>query len=75
MTIMFDPHTHAGPLPSPCIGVCEMDARSGLCRGCTRTIAEIAQWGMAPEMQRRTIWIEILRRREHPLKHGDRPAQ
>ncbi len=22
----FDPETHAGPLPSPCINVCQMDA-------------------------------------------------
>ena len=29
---------------SPCINVCRMDARSGLCDGCYRTIDEIAAW-------------------------------
>ena len=29
---------------SPCINVCKMDERSGLCEGCFRTIDEIACW-------------------------------
>lgn len=29
---------------SPCVKVCELDARSGLCRGCFRTLQEIADW-------------------------------
>jgi predicted Fe-S protein YdhL (DUF1289 family) len=29
---------------SPCINVCRMDERSGLCEGCLRTIEEIASW-------------------------------
>ena len=32
-----------GRSPSPCIKVCIVDPRSGLCRGCGRTLAEIAQ--------------------------------
>jgi uncharacterized protein len=35
------------PVPSPCINVCEMDQKSGLCRGCLRTIDEIVAWGSA----------------------------
>lgn len=31
-------------LVSPCIGVCQMDPVSELCRGCWRTIGEIASW-------------------------------
>ena len=30
--------------PSPCIDVCRMDARSGWCEGCLRTLDEIAAW-------------------------------
>ena len=30
-------------LASPCINVCEMEQPSGLCRGCLRTLDEIAQ--------------------------------
>lgn len=63
MTHEFDPLNHAGPVPSPCIGVCVMEARSGLCSGCTRTINEIAEWGMASEAHRRAIWGDILQRR------------
>jgi predicted Fe-S protein YdhL (DUF1289 family) len=29
---------------SPCIGVCIIDPASGFCRGCARTIREIAGW-------------------------------
>lgn len=58
----FDPETHAGPLPSPCINVCQMDASSGLCQGCWRTIAEIVAWGQAGEAEKRAIWLEIKRR-------------
>ena len=32
------------PLESPCIGVCTIAPDSGLCRGCFRTIDEIAGW-------------------------------
>ena len=31
-------------VPSPCINVCQMDPDSGLCRGCRRTLQEIADW-------------------------------
>ena len=36
---------HLSGLPiSPCIGVCIIDPASGFCRGCARTIGEIAGW-------------------------------
>ena len=31
-------------IESPCVKVCTLDARSGLCLGCGRTIDEIARW-------------------------------
>jgi predicted Fe-S protein YdhL (DUF1289 family) len=31
-------------LASPCIGVCTIAPDTGLCRGCFRTIDEIARW-------------------------------
>ena len=38
-----------GSRSSPCIGVCRLDAESGLCLGCRRTLPEIAAWpGLAP---------------------------
>ncbi|GMG85530.1 hypothetical protein LNKW23_47520 [Paralimibaculum aggregatum] len=45
------------PLPaSPCIGICEMDAETGLCRGCARSGDEVAAWRDAPEAWRQEIW-------------------
>jgi len=32
----------AGP-SSPCLNICSLDDR-GVCRGCFRTLAEIAEW-------------------------------
>jgi predicted Fe-S protein YdhL (DUF1289 family) len=60
----YDPDAGAGPVPSPCINVCRMDPRTGLCEGCLRTLDEIAQWGSAGEEAKRAIWREIERRRE-----------
>ncbi len=53
-----------GPVPSPCISVCRMDAAAGVCEGCFRTLDEIAAWGLAPEAQRRAIWQAIAQRAE-----------
>jgi predicted Fe-S protein YdhL (DUF1289 family) len=45
--------------PSPCIGVCETDAATGLCRGCARTQAEIDGWRTADDAFRDAVWAEI----------------
>lgn len=51
-----------GPVPSPCIGICRMDAKTGLCEGCQRTIDEIARWSGGSEAWKRSVWEEIARR-------------
>lgn len=43
-------------LASPCISVCRMDASSGLCEGCLRTLDEITQWGRASDSAKRAMW-------------------
>jgi predicted Fe-S protein YdhL (DUF1289 family) len=58
----FDPRTHAGPLPSPCISICTMNPFTGLCEGCYRTIDEITAWSSATEETKRAVWMEIKRR-------------
>jgi predicted Fe-S protein YdhL (DUF1289 family) len=55
------------PVPSPCINVCEIAPDTGLCRGCMRTIDEIANWGSAGDDYKRAVWAEI-RRREAQLE-------
>jgi hypothetical protein len=44
---------------SPCIQVCAVDAASGLCLGCRRTLAEIAGWSRLPEAERARILAEL----------------
>jgi predicted Fe-S protein YdhL (DUF1289 family) len=49
---------------SPCIGVCIIDPATGFCRGCARTIREIAGWlDFAPEERRRIVEALPLRTR------------
>ena len=64
--INFDPDRDAGAPPSPCINICKMDPKTGLCEGCFRTIDEIAQWSTATEEVKRRVWTEI-RTREQAL--------
>jgi predicted Fe-S protein YdhL (DUF1289 family) len=43
-------------VPSPCVKVCVLDNTTGLCRGCLRTIDEIAGWvDMTADEKRATI--------------------
>ena len=44
---------------SPCIKICTLDARSGLCLGCGRTIDEIAQWTTMSAEERRRVMAEL----------------
>jgi hypothetical protein len=48
---------------SPCVGVCEADARTDLCRGCLRTVEEISQWRDSSDDERREILRRVERRR------------
>lgn len=57
-------------LVSPCIGVCQMDAQTGLCRGCWRTIEEIASWS-AVDREARLAILQRLRERRRAAG-GDR---
>ncbi|MGA7372164.1 MAG: DUF1289 domain-containing protein [Methyloceanibacter sp.] len=47
------------PFGTPCIDVCEMDAASGLCLGCGRTIDEIARWADMTNEERRAIMAKL----------------
>ncbi len=58
--------TYRGNLPSPCISVCKMDAASGLCQGCFRTIDEIRLWAGLGDAGKRRVWQLIRERVEAP---------
>jgi predicted Fe-S protein YdhL (DUF1289 family) len=40
-----------------------MDAATGLCAGCARTIEEIAQWSRYSDDDKRAVWQRIAQRR------------
>jgi predicted Fe-S protein YdhL (DUF1289 family) len=48
---------------SPCINVCEMDQRIGLCKGCFRTIEEITAWSAMSKSEKRAVMVQLLARR------------
>ena len=51
------------PVASPFIDVCRIDAASGWCAGCLRTLDEIAAWAALDDAARRALWLELGRRR------------
>jgi predicted Fe-S protein YdhL (DUF1289 family) len=46
-------------IESPCVKICTLDARSGLCLGCGRTIDEITRWGAMSAADRDRVMIEL----------------
>lgn len=52
---------------SPCIQICIIDASSGLCQGCGRTLDEIATWGALNDADRAAILSALPGRLARPL--------
>jgi len=46
-------------IATPCIAVCIMDPRSGLCFGCGRTLPEIARWHRIDNAERLAIMATL----------------
>jgi len=46
-------------IASPCTKVCTIDPRSQLCRGCGRTLDEIARWMSLGEGERARVMAEL----------------
>ena len=60
-------------VPSPCVNICRMEAASGLCAGCWRTIDEIAAWSKMDDDGKRRVWQAIaLRKADAPVVGGER---
>ena len=62
--------TAGAGIASPCINVCQMDAASGLCRGCFRTLDEIAGWSRASDGEKLRILTAVATRRTGPTPQG-----
>ena len=59
MTAISPPETVP---PSPCRGICLMDPATRMCRGCLRTIAEIAGWYDSSPAEKRAILARLAER-------------
>jgi uncharacterized protein len=46
-------------MPSPCVSVCEMDEASASCKGCWRTLDEIAVWSILDDNEKKAVWAAI----------------
>lgn len=46
-------------IESPCVNVCTLDSRSGLCLGCGRNIDEISSWSTMSAAERARVMGEL----------------
>ena len=44
---------------TPCVNICTLDVRTGLCLGCGRTIDEIARWAGMDDRERKLVMAEL----------------
>ena len=47
------------PIESPCVKICTLDTQAGLCLGCGRTLAEIADWVRMSREKRTQIMAQL----------------
>ena len=64
-----DPAT-TSVIETPCVKICIIDEQDGLCVGCARTLAEIAEWGSMSGESRHAIMADLPRRQAKNGKYG-----
>jgi uncharacterized protein len=64
-----------GPVPSPCVSVCRMDAPTGWCSGCLRTLEEIAGWSRLDDAEKKAVWARLPARRVLWRRRFDDPGK
>ena len=47
------------PIDTPCVKICTLDARAGLCLGCGRTVDEITRWSSLNASERARVMTEL----------------
>ena len=57
-------------ISSPCVGICQIDDATGWCRGCARTLEEIAAWSSLTEAERARV-VQALPARQAQLAKED----
>jgi predicted Fe-S protein YdhL (DUF1289 family) len=61
-------------MKTPCEKICMVDAPSGLCRGCGRSLDEIARWAACSDAERARIMAELPPRLEAMRARGTNAA-
>jgi predicted Fe-S protein YdhL (DUF1289 family) len=51
-------------IESPCVNICHMSPRLGVCTGCCRTLDEIARWSELGEAERARVMAALPHRRQ-----------
>jgi predicted Fe-S protein YdhL (DUF1289 family) len=51
-----------------------MDAKTGLCEGCARTLDEIAAWSLMDDADKQAVWDQLPARRDSLAALQDKPA-
>lgn len=69
---MFDSKIEA--VASPCNKVCRIDASTGWCEGCLRTLHEIGAWSQFDDADKREV-VKQLAQRKLRLQPLPSPAQ
>ena len=49
----------SAPIRSPCVNICRIDAATGWCVGCGRTLDEIARWDSATDADRDAVTAQL----------------
>ncbi|MBI3820457.1 MAG: DUF1289 domain-containing protein [Planctomycetes bacterium] len=60
------PQCACGEVTSPCVQICELDHATKTCRGCSRTLAEIAGWSSFSSYQKQAVIRRIADARQKP---------
>ncbi|MBR9825575.1 MAG: DUF1289 domain-containing protein [Alphaproteobacteria bacterium] len=50
------------PIKTPCVKVCFVDPKAGLCVGCFRTMEELGRWTSFSDSQREDIMASLPQR-------------
>ena len=51
------------PIVSPCVGVCQINAQTGFCLGCWRSLREVAHWSRYGDDEKRAVLQALHERR------------
>ena len=51
-------------IPSPCVGVCQINASTKYCLGCWRTLKEVAHWSRYSNDEKEILMKELAERQK-----------